>query len=162
MGRKTAITVKQFFDEIAQGQRVRVIDLRGEYYRTVPGAVPVQFDPDIFFEREEWTQDMLGVTFRQGQPVLLVCDVGHKSEYALELFREKNPHSRFEMISLQGGMLAYESYVEKLTTGFKKQADFIDELTDIRTSQERFQQLVQGILTHSAPSGLAKWLPFLR
>ncbi len=156
------LTVQHFFDSIAQGQRFRIIDLRGDYYRTIPGAIPVQFDPDIFFEDEAWTQDMLGVVFREGQPVLLVCDVGNKSDHAVGLFREKNPRSRFQVLSLQGGMLAYQAHLEKITTGFKRQSAFIEELTDLGTSPERMQHVVRGLLTHRQPTGLARWLPFLR
>ncbi|MBF0284509.1 MAG: hypothetical protein HQL51_08635 [Magnetococcales bacterium] len=145
---KARLEVKTFIQRVAGGERFRVIDFRGDYWRTIPGAIPVQFDFDIFFEEAGWTQDMLGVPFQTTLPVLLVCDSGGKSDTALTFFKEKNPMSPYTLYSLKGGWTAYVEQVRKLTEGFKQQQRFTDELTDLRTDPERFQQLLQGLLKH--------------
>lgn len=155
---KTTLKVKKFLEQVARGDDFRFIDLRGNYRHTLPGAIPTQFDPDIFYENEDWTQKMLGVSFLPGQTVLLVCTSGASSLEAVRLFQRKNPKSRFTLLSLDGGMEAYEQFLVKLTRDFRNRDQFMDELRDIRTPPQRFRHLISGILQHHQPKGWEKLL----
>ncbi|MBF0187241.1 MAG: hypothetical protein HQL50_04875 [Magnetococcales bacterium] len=140
------ISSKSLLLDIARGARPRIIDFRGDYTVAIPGTIPVQFDPDIFFEEEMWVQDMLGVPFSPHQNVILVCEFGNSADTAQDLFREKNPRTAYRLVSLKGGMLAYREYIKALTVGYRRQDGFLRELTDLATPQHRFQKLAGGLM----------------
>lgn len=142
--RKT-LTAHKLLSMVAQGANPRIIDLRGNYRVAIPGSIPVQFDPDIFFEEEEWVQDMLGVRFHPHQTIVILCEFGQSSEVALDLFMEKNPRTRFDIRTLKGGMVAYQAAVEKWTKDFKNREVFREELLSLATHPSRFHQVVKGI-----------------
>ncbi|MBF0295058.1 MAG: rhodanese-like domain-containing protein [Magnetococcales bacterium] len=148
--KKSFITPRKFLKETAKGTLFRVIDFRGDYWRTIPGAIPVQFDYDIFFEEEGWTQDKLGVAFSTEMDIVLVCETGGKSREAIKLFKDQNPKSRFSLYSLDGGWMDYLELAKQLTKKMVKQEQLLDELTDIRTSRERFQHITNGLLRKEA------------
>ncbi len=143
--RKT-ITAKKILKLVARGETPRLIDLRGNYRYAIPGSIPVQFDGDIFYEDEEWVQDMLGVRFHPNQTIVIICDFGQTSELALDHFMEKNPKTRFDVRTLKGGMLAWNDAVKNLTKDFKKRDVFRTELTSLATSPARFRAIVVGLL----------------
>ncbi|MBF0421998.1 MAG: hypothetical protein HQL73_03295 [Magnetococcales bacterium] len=149
--KKRQLSQQKFLKGVAQGKNYRIIDFRGDYWQTMPGAIPVQFDYDIFFEEEGWTQDMLGVPFTVDREVVLVCDMGGKSLEAMKLFHDKNPGSQFVLNSLNGGWHDYLETIKKMTENMRKRDQFRKELTDIATSPERFRYLVEGILKKTAP-----------
>lgn len=150
---KTTLKVEKFLMQVATGESFRIIDLRGNYQTTVPGAIPTRFDPDIFYEEEGWTQQMLGVEFQEGQTVLLVCSSGTNSLEGVKLFQRKNPKSRFILLSLQDGMEAYQAYISEITRPFRNRERFMEELLDIRTPPQRFRHLVTGLLQQRQPKG---------
>ncbi|MGN7612288.1 rhodanese-like domain-containing protein [Magnetococcales bacterium HHB-1] len=147
--RKDAINSKNLLKRVAQGEQPRLIDFRGDYVQAIPGTIPVQFDPDILYEEEQWVQDMLGVPFTMHQPVILICEFGHTAKDGVNYFKEKNPRSNFSVYYLKDGMYAYRNYIKHITRGFKKQSQFVQELTSMATSHKRFAFLIQGILKNS-------------
>ncbi|MBF0428189.1 MAG: hypothetical protein HQL94_04645 [Magnetococcales bacterium] len=148
--KKRILPAKKFLKGIADGKNYRIIDFRGDYWRTMPGAIPVLFEYDIFFADEGWTQDMLGVPFTQDRDIVMVCETGGKSQEALKLFHDKNPKTVHVLFSLDGGWVEYLALIKHWTQGMRRQEQFIDELTDIRTSQERFRYLAAGLSKKNA------------
>ncbi|MBF0160347.1 MAG: rhodanese-like domain-containing protein [Magnetococcales bacterium] len=141
-----SIAPKQMLADVARCHIPRVIDLRGDYNTAIPGSIPVQFEPDVFYESERWIQDMLGVTFRENQSIVLVCQMGHRAIEALDYFREKNPKSRFTVKVLEQGFFGYVRYVDIMTEPFKRRDVFRQELTDLATPPDRFSYLVSKLL----------------
>jgi hypothetical protein len=142
--RKT-ISAKKALKMVSRGENPRFIDLRGNYQIAIPGSIPVQFEPDIFFEDERWVQDMLGVRFNRNQTVIILCEFGHSSEAALDLFMEKNPKTPFDIRTMKKGMIAYSAAIEKLTKDFKKRDVFQRELLSLATPPARFHKIVKGL-----------------
>ncbi|MBF0339401.1 MAG: rhodanese-like domain-containing protein [Magnetococcales bacterium] len=157
---KKSLSVEAYLRDLAQGTRLRVVDLRGDYQRAIPGAIPTRHLPDIFYEEADWVQDMLGIEFQTGVPVLLVCNTGNSSLEGVQLFYRKNRRSPFTLLSLDGGMLAYEEQIRRWTEGFRRQDQFLEELTDITTPQNRFQFLVSSLWQRRKPKGWQRlWHP---
>ncbi|MBF0213811.1 MAG: rhodanese-like domain-containing protein [Magnetococcales bacterium] len=150
---KRSLSVEDFLRDVAQGKRFRIVDLRGAYQHAIPGSLPTGFHADIFFEEADWVQDMLGVRFQVGMPVLLVCDTGNTSREAVDLFLRKNRRTPFTLISLAGGMQAYQDRIQSWTDGYRRQNQFLTELTDIATSANRFQFLVASLWQRRKPKG---------
>lgn len=148
-----------FLHQVGNRRRPRIIDFRGNYRHTLPGAIPVQYDPDFFYEKEEWVQDMLGVPFRTNQLVVLVCAMGHSAQLAREYFYEMNPRSRFQLRVLKGGWEGYVADVDRLTEGYKQKSRLARELTDLATPQERFEYLARGLMERERPRflGIPVW-----
>lgn len=144
--RRKNISQKAFFQEVAKGRRIRIIDLRGDYRITLPGAIPSTFEEDIFYEEESWVQDMLGIPFEREVPLILVCEFGQVGWEAVDHFYRKNPKSVFEIANLNGGMVEYRTYIKRLTEKFRNKEAFCRELTDIRTPPQRFTKIARGLL----------------
>jgi hypothetical protein len=142
--RKT-ISVKKLLKMVARGEIPRFVDLRGNYRSAIPGSIPVQFYADIFYENEQWVQDMLGVKFHPYQPVIIICDFGQTSEEALDLFMEKNPKTIFDVRTLKGGLCAYRVAIENLTKDSNKRDFYTKELLSLSTKPARFQDLIAGM-----------------
>lgn len=142
------ITPRELLAKVAAGDDLRFIDLRGDYLRTLPGAIPTQYEADLFYEQGDWVQDMLGVTFRPGQTVVVLCEFGHSAEEAVAHFHHKNKHAPFSVVALKGGWLAYEKELAQLVSGFRQGGVFLDELTCLETSVERFRHVARGLLEH--------------
>lgn len=130
---------------VGRGENPRFIDLRGNYTVAIPGTIPVLFEADMFFENEQWVQDMLGVRFHPKQTIILLCEFGQTSEAALDLFMEKNPRTIFDIRTLDGGMLAYKESIEQLTMEYKKRELFRKELLSLSTPPLRFHKIIKGI-----------------
>lgn len=145
--------------QVGLGRQPRVIDFRGNYTVSVPTAIPVQFDPDFFYEEEGWVQDMLGVPFRPEQPVVLICEHGHSAQLAQEYFYDKNNRSRFRLLVLKGGWHAYLLELDRLTDGYKRKPQLMAELTDLATTQARFAHLAKGLTAQARVTwlGIPLW-----
>ncbi|MBF0272429.1 MAG: rhodanese-like domain-containing protein [Magnetococcales bacterium] len=150
---KRAITAESFLRDIAQGNRFRVVDLRGDYQHAIPSAIPTRFHADVFYEEAGWVQDMLGVEFQAGQTILLVCNSGNSSLEAVQLFQSKNRRTAYTLVSLDGGMMAYEERIRRWTAGYRRQEQFLAELTQITTPTNRFQFLVDSLWQRRKPKG---------
>ncbi|NGZ04723.1 MAG: rhodanese-like domain-containing protein [Magnetococcales bacterium] len=151
---KRSISVENFLRQIAQGQqRYRIIDLRGDYQRAIPGSIPTRFHSDMFYEEAGWVQDMLGVQFQVGEPVLLVCNTGNSSLEAVDLFIRKNRRSPYTLMSLAGGIMAYEEQITRWTEGYRRQEQFLSELNTITTPSNRFQFLITSLWQRRKPKG---------
>ncbi|MBF0626784.1 MAG: rhodanese-like domain-containing protein [Magnetococcales bacterium] len=155
---KRSISVESFLRDVAQGQRFRIVDLRGDYQHAIPGAIPTRFHSDVFYEEAAWVQSMLGVEFQTGLPVLLVCNSGNSSLEAVELFQRKNRRTPYTLVSLNGGMMAYEERIRRWTDGFRRQDQFLTELTTISTHANRFQFLVTSLWQRRKPKGWQRLL----
>ncbi|MBF0191202.1 MAG: rhodanese-like domain-containing protein [Magnetococcales bacterium] len=151
---KRSLTVESFLRGVAQGdRRYRVIDLRGDYQHAIPGSIPTRFHADIFYEEAGWVQDMLGIEFKAGQTILLVCNTGNSSLEAVRLFQSKNRRTDYTLVSLDGGMLAYQERIRRWTAGYRRQDQFLDEMTLITTPATRFQFLVTSLWQQRKPKG---------
>ncbi|MEO5345548.1 MAG: rhodanese-like domain-containing protein [Magnetococcus sp. YQC-9] len=157
---KRSLRVESYLRAVARADRFRVIDLRGDYQHAIPGAIPSSFYPDMFYEEAGWVQDMLGVEFQVGVSVVLVCNSGASSQEAADLFWRKNRRTPYTLVSLDGGMLAYEACIRRWTEGFRRQEQFLAELTDISTPANRYQFLLTSLWERRKPKGWQRlWHP---
>ncbi|GAB0057179.1 hypothetical protein SIID45300_01502 [Candidatus Magnetaquicoccaceae bacterium FCR-1] len=157
---KRSLDVESYLRGVARGERFRVIDLRGDYQHALPGAIPTRFHADMFYEDADWVQDMLGVRFEPGVPVVLVCASGNGSQEAVDLFMRKNRRTPYTVVSLEGGILAYEARIRRWTEGYRRQEQFLAELTDITTPANRFQFLIASLWERRKPKGWQRlWHP---
>ncbi|MBF0417549.1 MAG: rhodanese-like domain-containing protein [Magnetococcales bacterium] len=157
---KRSWSVENYLRGVARGERIRVIDLRGDYQHAIPGAIPTRFYPDMFYEEVGWVQDMLGVRFESGVPVVLICATGASSQEAVDLFWRKNRNAPFNLVTLEGGMLAYEARIRSWTAGYRRQEQFMSELTDITTPANRYQFLITSLWERRKPKGWQRlWHP---
>ena len=139
------ISTKELLKDVAHGRMPCILDLRGDYTVAIPGSIPLEFEPDVFYEQENWLQEKLDICFSSNQTVVVVCQLGPQSDEAVDYFTEKNPTSRFTFKSLKGGFYEYQVHVDKVVRTFKRREQFKRELTALATMPERFHYLMQRL-----------------
>jgi rhodanese-related sulfurtransferase len=154
--RRRFIGATALLKKVAKGDSFRIIDLRGDYKRSIPTAIPTSHTADIFFEEEQWVQDMLGVPFDPEQPVVLVCSTGAQCEEARNLFYKKNRKSRFRLVVLKGGLDAYQEYIERRVRKYNRKhrkrfsvAAVRDQFMSLGADPQEFQRLAKKLFGFS-------------